>query len=138
MWQGRFGAVAMDEAHLINAVRYVSLNPVRARLVARGEDWPWSSVRAHLAGKDDGVVTVAPVLDRVGPFQAFLDQPFDEGANFEALRRAETIGRPVGSADWIAAVEQQLRRPIARRKPGPRAKREADADSGDLLSKLAP
>jgi putative transposase len=138
LWQGRFGAVAMDEAHLINAVRYVSLNPVRARLVARGEDWPWSSVRAHLAGKDDGVVTVAPVLDRVGPFQAFLDEPFDEVANFEALRRAEKIGRPVGSADWIAAVEQQLRRPIARRKPGPRAKREADADSGDLLSKLAP
>ncbi len=31
-WQGRFGAVAMDEAHLAAALRYVSLNPVRARL----------------------------------------------------------------------------------------------------------
>ena len=44
----------MDEAHLVSALRYVSLNPVRARLVARAEDWRWSSVRAHLAGKNDG------------------------------------------------------------------------------------
>ncbi|MFC2251950.1 transposase [Labrys portucalensis] len=27
--QGRYGAVAMDEMHLLHAVRYVSLNPVR-------------------------------------------------------------------------------------------------------------
>jgi len=30
-WQGRFGAVVMDEAHLAAALYYVSLNPVRAR-----------------------------------------------------------------------------------------------------------
>jgi hypothetical protein len=45
--------------------RYVALNPVRARLVARAEDWPWSSVRAHLAGKEDELVTVRPLLDRI-------------------------------------------------------------------------
>jgi putative transposase len=49
MWQGRFGSVAMDEAHLIAAVRYVSLNPVRA----------------HLSRADDALATVSPVLDRV-------------------------------------------------------------------------
>lgn len=37
-WQGRFGCVAMDEAHLGAAVPYVVLNPVRARLVARAAD----------------------------------------------------------------------------------------------------
>ena len=41
LWQGRFGAVVMDEAHLANAVRYVSLNPVRARLVGHASDWRW-------------------------------------------------------------------------------------------------
>ena len=39
LWQGRFGSVAMDEDHLAGAIRYVSLNPVRARLVTRAEDW---------------------------------------------------------------------------------------------------
>jgi putative transposase len=39
LWQGRFSSVAMDEAHLHAALRYVALNPVRALLVARPEDW---------------------------------------------------------------------------------------------------
>jgi len=58
----------MDTAHLVTAARYVSLNPVRARFVVRPEDWPWSSVRAHLKGEDDGLVSVKPLLDRVGDF----------------------------------------------------------------------
>ena len=39
-WQGRFASAAMDEAHLYTAMRYVELNPVRARLVDAVEDWP--------------------------------------------------------------------------------------------------
>jgi putative transposase len=38
-----------DERHLLAAVRYVNLNPGRAGLVARAQDWAWSSVAAHLA-----------------------------------------------------------------------------------------
>ena len=60
-WQGRFGCAAMDEAHLGAALRYIALNPVRARLVERATDWRWSSVHAHL-GRDDGLTTTAPVL----------------------------------------------------------------------------
>jgi len=40
----------MDEFHLLAAVSYVSLNPVRAGMVGYAADWAWSSVRAHLAG----------------------------------------------------------------------------------------
>jgi putative transposase len=54
LFQSRFASVSMVESHLISAVCYVSLNPVRARLVAQAEDWPWSSVRAHINGADDG------------------------------------------------------------------------------------
>src|SRR5260370_39249387 len=62
-WQGRFGAVAMDEAHLGAALRYVALNPVRARLVAEPADWRWSSVHAHLSGRPDGITALSPVLE---------------------------------------------------------------------------
>jgi len=68
LFQGRYASVAMDEAHLIAAVRTISLNPVRARLVCRAEDWAWSSVRAHLSGEDDGLVRARRVLDRVERF----------------------------------------------------------------------
>ena len=69
LFQSRFASVAMDESHLRSAVSYVSLNPVRARLVSRAEEWPWSSVRAHLAGEDDSLVSVRPVLDRWPTFR---------------------------------------------------------------------
>ncbi|MBL1429920.1 transposase [Oceanicaulis sp. AH-315-P02] len=54
LWRGRFGSVVMDEAHLYNAFAYVSLNPVRAGLVKRAQDWKWSSVHAHLNGYETG------------------------------------------------------------------------------------
>jgi putative transposase len=60
LFQGRFGAVVMDEPHLLAATRYIVLNPVAAGLVSRAEDWPWSSARAHLAGENDELATVAP------------------------------------------------------------------------------
>src|SRR5271166_2692932 len=44
--------------------RYVALNPAWARLVKGAEDWRSSSVAAHLAGRDDDLVCVTPLLDR--------------------------------------------------------------------------
>ena len=123
LWQGRFGAVAMDEAHLAHAMRYVSLNPVRAGLVPRAEDWAWSSVRAHVAGRDDGLVRVAPALDRYGDFASFLGTG-EKDDGWHALRRSETTGRPLGDAGWIAGLEAQTGRKLAagRRGPKPRIK----------------
>ena len=123
LWQGRYGSVVMDEAHLYNAIRYVSLNPVRARLVKRARDWEWSSVAAHLAGRDDAVVRVAPVLERVGDFARFLDEPIDEDTAYAPLRRAETIGRPTGAPDWLAALEARTGRTLAPGRRGPRPRK---------------
>jgi putative transposase len=47
LFDGRFASVAMDDAHLMAAVKYVAMTPVRARLVERAADWRWSSVGAH-------------------------------------------------------------------------------------------
>ena len=127
LWQGRFSSVAMDEPHLVTALRYIALNPVRARLVARAEDWRWSSTRAHLATADDGVVAVAPALERVGDFAAFLGEDFDEALTYAALRKAESVGRPVGSPEWLADMEQRTGKALAPRKRGPVPKAAAGA-----------
>ena len=128
----------MDEAHLVAALRYVSLNPVRAQLVARAEDWPWSSVTAHLSGRNDGVVTVERALERVGPFAAFLGESFDEAAVFAPLRQGEKTGRPIGADNWITDLERQFARALAPRKRGPKPKGRPAAGVSDLLSKLSP
>jgi putative transposase len=43
----RFYSTPLDEAHLWTAIKYIELNPVRAGVVARAEDYRWSSARAH-------------------------------------------------------------------------------------------
>jgi putative transposase len=118
LFQNRFASVPMDDTHFITAVRYVSLNPVRARLAARARDWPWSSVRAHLAGRDDGLVIVKPVLERAGDFAKLLDPDAADEECFAAIRRSELTGRPLATAEFVAGPERVLGRPIARRAPG--------------------
>jgi putative transposase len=124
LWQGRFGAVAMDEAHLAAAVRYVSMNPVRAGLVKRAADWRWSSVAAHLAGADDPLVTVAPVLERYGRFADFLGDGADDADAWRMLRMSETSGRPLGSSDWLDALEERSGRALKPQKRGPKGKKD--------------
>jgi putative transposase len=86
----------MDEVNLVAALRYIALNPVRARLARQAQDWDWSSTRSLMAGKDNHVVTVATALDRVGNIAAFLGEDFDEALTYATLRKAEAVGRPLG------------------------------------------
>lgn len=122
LWQGRYGSVAMDEPHFVAALRYVALNPVRARLVERAQDWEWSSTRALIASEDTRFVKVAPALQRVGNFSAFLGEEFDEAMTYADLRKAESIGRPCGSPEWLADMEARTGMVLApgRRGPKPR------------------
>lgn len=122
LWQSRFGSVAMDDPHFVTALRYVALNPVRARLAERPEAWQWSSTRALIAGEDNHVVRVAPVLERVGDFASFLGEDFDEALGYAALRKAESVGRPVGSAGWLEDMEERTGMRLKPQKRGPKPK----------------
>jgi putative transposase len=121
-WQGRFGCVAMDEAHLMAAIPYVALNPVRARLVQRAVQWKWSSTHALLnPAKGDGMTDTGPVLERMEDFTAMLNAGEDDAAS-QALRRAETIGRPLGNDAFMAQIEAMNGRDPRAQKRGPKGK----------------
>jgi putative transposase len=122
LWQGRFASFPMDEPNLLACARYVELNPVRAGLVSKARDWRWSSARAHLAGRDDGVVAVRPLLALVPDWAGFLDGGLSADER-EAIRAGERTGRPLGAPRFLARLEKRLKRPLARRKPGPKPKR---------------
>ncbi len=94
----------MDEADPLATARYVELNPVRARLVRKPGIWPWSSARAHLAGRDDDLVRVTPLLRRVPDWARFLaggmaDEDIEQ-------RKHSRSGRPwapsASSSAWSA------------------------------------
>ena len=125
LWQGRFHSFAMDERHLMIAARYVELNPVRARLVRRPEDWRWSSAAAHLSGRDDGVVDAAPLLARTPNWRSVLDDGISE-AEAENVVRFAKLGRPQGSRPFLDRIETGLGRRIRPLKTGPKPKKPAN------------
>jgi putative transposase len=133
LFQARFGSTVMDDAHLMAAIAYVSLNPLRAGLVKRAQNWPWSSVGAHLTGKDDGLTAIAPVKTLIPRFADILETPPGDELLRE-LRQAETTGRPAGSEAFQKKLERRLGRPVLPRKrgrkPGTRVNRTKGKQSG--------
>ena len=116
-WQGRFGCAAMDEGHCAAAVRYIAMNPVRAGLTEHAADWPWSSTRALLGRADDGMTACEPVRERIPDLAGLFEAAEDEDRTM-SLRRAETVGRPIGSAAWLEQLEQEYGRTLRPRKRG--------------------
>jgi putative transposase len=123
LWQGRFASFAMDERYLLRAARYVELNPVRAKLCRAPWRWRWSSAAAHVAGRDDDLVRVEPLRERVQDWRQFLAEvlPTEE---VELLRRHARTGRPLGETAFLDRIERMLHRVVrpAKRGPKPREK----------------
>ncbi|MGD0865805.1 MAG: transposase [Rhizomicrobium sp.] len=119
LWQGRFSSFPMDEEHVLRCARYVELNPVQTKLVRQPRDWRWSSARAHLAGRDDGLVQVAPLLALAHNWKAFLSRPLASD-EIEEIRSRERTGRPLGAARFVSRLEKKLGRILAPQKRGPK------------------
>ena len=88
-------------------------------------------LRAHLDGRGDGLVTVAPLLDRLGSVTALIDTA-PAAVALARLQAAETTGRPLGSEDFVTRLEDLMRRRLRRQKPGRKAK--VPESAGDLFA----
>ena len=95
LWQSRFASFPMDEAHAHASLRYVELNPVRAGLVMRPEEWRWSSARTHLGLAADGITDLEAARTRVDDWRAMLEGGLDDNT-LDAIRLREGSGRPSG------------------------------------------
>jgi putative transposase len=132
LFQGRFASYPMDDAHLMTAVRYVENNPVAAKIVARAEDWHWSSARSHIAGeraKGDPLTDVKALGRHVKNWRALLRiglEAMDDLASAEEIEARIRIGRPLASPEWIAAAEAAMNRKLAPQKRGPKVNRRSD------------
>lgn len=118
LWQGRFSSFPMDETYLLAAARYAERNPVRANLVSEASLWPWSSARAHLAKRDDELVTVAPLLEMVENWENFLAE--EKEGPLRDIRKHERTGRPLGTEGFVNKLELELGRTLKPNKPGPK------------------
>lgn len=105
VWQGRFKAfpIQQDE-HLLTVLRYIERNPLRAGVVARAEDWLWSSARER--GGASTLLTRCPVP---GPtdWARWVNAPMTE-ADIQAVRHSVNRGTPFGEAAWARRTAKRL------------------------------
>ena len=122
LWQGRFSSFPMDDEYLYRAARYIEMNPVRAGLVDRADDYRWSSAAAHLTGVDDKLVKAATLLDKSIDWREYLREA--ENEEFAGrLRRHQCTGRPFGGPGLLEKIQQLFGRDLKPKKPGRKPKK---------------
>jgi putative transposase len=119
LWQGRFQSYPMDEMHLIAAARYIELNPVRAGIVTKAEDYPWSSAKAHIDQGPDPIIVDCYLSDKIKDWASFLAEGTSE-SELRLLQKHASTGRPLGDQDFIERLEKLTGRKIAPQRPGPK------------------
>ena len=125
LWQRRFASFVMDEDYLLQAVRYVEMIPVHAKLAATADAWRWSSASAHLAGRDDVLAKVGAMRGRV--LEHWPDwRTYLLGSSAAELpgrmHLHEATGRPLGSRGFVERIEALLGRALLPQKRGPKPK----------------
>jgi putative transposase len=113
LWQNRFYSCALEGRHFWQAMQYVERNPVRAKMVRRAADYPWSSAAAHCgqAGDPAGLLDLAKWAE----MSQGLDWPAalrrsQDAEEVAGLRLATHRGRPLGSDSFLSKLETLLSR----------------------------
>lgn len=121
LFQGRFFSCPVEPSRLLSTVRYVLQNPVRAGLVEKSWEYPWSSAQWMTGVRRDD-----PLVERLGPlaeiseWESFLRIDDDDHAS---VRKHTRTGRPFGDESFIARVEDLLGRSLCKQKPGRKPRR---------------
>ena len=118
--QGRFQAFPVqDDDHLVTVLRYVERNALRAELVSRAEQWKWSSAAAHCGAAADALLEMEPWRKRwtVTEWGQYLADG-ELQTDLVELRQFTHAGRPLGTPDFVAALEKSTMRPLFPRKGG--------------------
>jgi len=116
LWEGRFkGCMVESEQYLLCCYRYIELNPVRANMVKKPEEWRWSSYGANAYGESNELIKPHEVYlaidkdkkKRVDYYRASFKQVL-EPSLINDLRSAVQTGTPLGNASFKAEVEDLL------------------------------
>jgi len=110
LWQGRFFSSALDEAYLWAALRYVELNPVRAKMARRAENYTWSSAAAHCGIRRDPLLTSKQHWAKQIASRPDWSTWLAEGEcadERDILRRHVERGLPCGKESFIDSLEHK-------------------------------
>lgn len=128
LWEGRYRATLIEsERYLLTCMRYIELNPVRARMVRHPRDYRWSSYHAHADGNADPLVHDHELYERLGRSAKARQAAYRElfrthmpQADMDALRHATNKAWVFGDVRFkkkIARLAARRTAPLARGRP---------------------
>lgn len=80
LWEGRYKAsLVQDDQYLLTCHRYIELNPVRAGIVSKPGDYPYSSYGHNALGKSDPILSAHPI------YHALADDPYNRQSAYQRL-----------------------------------------------------
>jgi putative transposase len=124
LWESRYHSCIVDhEKYLWSVVRYIEQNPVRARMVERSEDYPYSSTRAHVSGSKDAVLGEELFDNTIRKDYMFLLYSDIPKMEIEQLRYASRTGRPLGGIEFVVDMGNKLERRLLKQSKGRPKKR---------------
>ncbi len=107
LWQGRFISFVMDEIYLMRALHYVENNPVRARIVEKAWEYPWSSARHHVNVEVNPLVTYCPAVSVIEDWKEYLMKPELEDVLNE-IRKRNLNGLPLGEEGFLQSLASKF------------------------------
>ena len=130
LWQGRFKAFPIGhDDHLLTVLRYVERNALRAGLVQRAEQWPWSSLAAWIqVGERPSYWHEGPIPRPEG-WVEWVNEPATEG-ELNALRASIRRGKPYGNSSWQQSMAVRLGLEASMRPRGRPRKSTAAGENG--------
>lgn len=126
LWEGRYkSSLVQRDDYLLACCRYIELNPVRARMVAAPQHYPWSSCRHRLGienaewlDPDPGYLVLGDSeAERRQRYQDFLQAAIPSG-EWELIREAVQRGQLTGTHRFTDEVADILGRRVERRGRG--------------------
>jgi len=115
LWEGRFKSTIMDESYLYAAVRYVERNPVRAKLVKKAEDYPWSSARFRVKKETTALLSDFYLLEEIDDWARYLADEEDED-QLKRIRSQSLSGRPLGDTNFLLKLQERTGRSLLKRR----------------------
>jgi putative transposase len=115
VFQGRYKSIlCQTDRYLGELVRYIHLNPVRAKMVRGAQDFEYSGHRAYLGSDKSGLVDTEPVLRHFGAnrkravevYTRFVEASAGEKSQDEYYRAAE--GRLLGSDEFLKEIRHRV------------------------------
>jgi putative transposase len=116
LWEGRFKASIVDSAsYLLACYRYIELNPVRAGMVVKPQEYRWSSFHGSALALPDGLLTPHAEYvnlwrderERAINYGCLFEQPQQEGV-IAVIREHIQSGTPLGSESFRSQIESIL------------------------------